>query len=137
MVMPKFYVYQLKNKLNNKLYIGESKDPYKRLIRHKSIANCKKGYIIHAAIRKYGIENFDFSILYSFETKQEALNKEKELIKEFKSNQKKFGYNITEGGEGCSRGPLSEEHKRKISVALTGRIKSEATRQKLREARLG
>jgi len=137
MNMPQFYVYQLKNKINNKIYIGESKDPYKRLIRHKSNANCNKGYIIHSAIRKYGIESFDFSILFSYKTEEDALNKEKELIKELKSNQKEFGYNITEGGYGSFHGPLSEEHKRKISISLTGKIQSKETRQKLSEARLG
>lgn len=60
-------IYQIKNKINNKIYIGKSIDIEKRWGEH--IRNAKYPdratyeYPIYTAIRKYGIENFLFEVL--------------------------------------------------------------------------
>ena len=55
------------------------------------------------------------------------------MIAYYKSNQRKFGYNIANGGN-CV-GTVSEETRLKISYA--NKHRSEETREKLRQAMLG
>lgn len=90
-------IYQFKNKLNNKIYIGQSKDIEHRYKSHLYHAKNGATTLLHAAIRKYGIENFTFMVLE--ECKIEELN-EREIfyIKEFNSLMPN-GYNMQTGGQ--------------------------------------
>ena len=54
------------------------------------------------AIQKYGWNNFDHMILAQNLSKDEAIRKEIEIIALYRSNDAKFGYNITPGGEVCA-----------------------------------
>lgn len=56
-------IYKITNKINNKSYIGQSKDICVRWKQHiKHSKDCFYTNAIYLAIRKYGLENFDFSI---------------------------------------------------------------------------
>ena len=60
------YIYKITNKINGKCYIGETTkdDPNKRWKQHKN--TIKKGMgcpALGLAVKKYGIENFEFCIL--------------------------------------------------------------------------
>lgn len=84
------------------------------------------------AICKYGWNNIKHEILYSNLTQEEAFQKEIESISKFKSNDRKFGYNLSTGGESGNAGVrLSEETKEKLRIANTGKIPTEETRKKL------
>lgn len=96
---------------NKKVYIGiTNRQPKARWRKDGS------GYInsprMNNAIKKYGWENIEHEILFEGLTKEEAEQKEKELIEQYKSNQREFGYNIANGG--CHQGKISEETKQKI-----------------------
>jgi len=58
-------IYQIKNLINNKIYIGSSYDMHTRKIRHFSKLKCHKhdNPILQNAYNKYGKENFRFEIL--------------------------------------------------------------------------
>ena len=60
-------IYKYTNQINGKVYIGQSIDIRQRQYAHKSSAYNEKANDFnaqfHQAIRKYGIENFDFEIL--------------------------------------------------------------------------
>ena len=75
-------IYQYVNKINGHMYIGLSKDPEKRFKRHLSSSFNEKdrdyNLPIHKAIRKYGIENFEFNILED-NLKDEKEMKEREI----------------------------------------------------------
>lgn len=81
--------------------------------------------IMYNAIKKYGWENVEHKILYSDLTYQEAIQKERELIKRYKTNCHKFGdmygYNMTDGGDGASGHVVSDIGKRKMSMAKLGK----------------
>lgn len=49
-------VYIIKNKINNKVYIGQSVSIYERIKNHVTSPNLKSA--IDLAIKKYGVENF-------------------------------------------------------------------------------
>jgi group I intron endonuclease len=60
-------IYKMTNKINGKVYIGQSIDINKRIKEHFWKATNEKDVsynsAIHQAIRKYGAENFDWEIL--------------------------------------------------------------------------
>ena len=90
------------------------------------------------AIAKYGWDNIKHIILYSGLSKEDAERKEVELIKEYNTTDRRYGYNIENGGS--TIGKHSEETKRKISIANKGNTspfkgipRSEETKKKISE----
>lgn len=82
--------------INNKAYIGQSINPERRFVGHCSRAkNDSDNSPIHAAIKKYGKENFKLEIL---EWTENYNIREKELIKKYNTLSPN-GYNIADGGE--------------------------------------
>lgn len=114
-----YTVYMHKNKINGKVYVGiTSQKPQHRW--GNNGVNYKKGLRFYNAIQKYGWDNFEHIILFTSLTKQQAEQIEIILIREYKSNNIKYGYNIANGGN--SKGKQSEETKKKISKANKGKI---------------
>lgn len=59
-------VYKITNKLNGDCYVGSSKDIGERWKKHIYLHESKgrhREYFIYRAMRKYGIENFEFEVL--------------------------------------------------------------------------
>lgn len=115
------------NIINGKMYIGKTFDIIERWQRHKSLSlnvKAKDNKIIHKALNKYGIDNFIFRIIQSFNSNLECLNAEKYWISYYKTNIYKFGndfgYNLTDGGEGMFGYKLSQSSKDKISKSRKG-----------------
>lgn len=90
------YVYQITNKVNDKKYIGITNNPKKRWENHK--CNNDPTMVIAKAIQKYGKENFDFMILFSGLSIDEASKKEIELIQSLNTRVPN-GYNVASGGQ--------------------------------------
>lgn len=95
------YIYQIKNKLNGKLYVGKTlKSPEERWREHCKDASKEnhKGRPLYAAIQKYGVENFELTTLEEV-TNIDSLNDREiywiEILGSFKN-----GYNATKGGDG-------------------------------------
>lgn len=95
---------------NGKRYIGITKQ--RLAIRFKNGYGYQRSPIMWKAIQKYKWENIEHNVLFENLTKEEAETKEIELIAKYKSNDRKFGYNIANGGN-CI-GTVSEETKKKI-----------------------
>ena len=93
-------IYKITNKVNNKIYIGQSINIEQRFYTHCSDAiNRQDNNYFHNAIRKYGKENFYIEIIE--ECLEEELNeKEQFWISQYNSTDKKIGYNSSIGGEG-------------------------------------
>jgi len=101
-------IYILINKINNKVYIGQTID-FKRRMREYN--NNKISNKIHNSIKKYGWDNFDKLILDKANNKEELDILECFYIEKFQSIE--FGYNQKNGG---TYGLHSEESKKKISI---------------------
>lgn len=86
------------------------------------------------AVIKYGWDNILHEILFSGLTKEEAETKEQELIAEYKSNNRDYGYNIANGG---SVHQHTEESKKKMSNSHKGMKHTEETKRKMSEAAIG
>lgn len=94
-------IYKITNRINGKIYVGQSIDIKERWYQHKYKAkhDTEKGYnsAIHQAFRKYGEENFIFEVIE--ECSSECLDeREKFWIKELNSLTPN-GYNILSGGQ--------------------------------------
>ena len=113
------YIYVLQNTINNKIYIGQTTNPKKRMLDHKarSRAICKnqRNNILYNAIRKHGFENFKMTIIEE-NVVDEIDDAEKLWISIFNTRNKYYGYNLAEGGK-VNRGfKRSEETKNKDSL---------------------
>ena len=86
-------IYKIENLINHKSYIGQSIDIEKRWYDHK---HSNDNFAIHAAMRKYGIENFSFEIIEEC-SKEDLDEKECFWIQKFNSLTPN-GYNMIEGG---------------------------------------
>lgn len=114
-------IYKIQNQINNKIYIGQSSNIEKRWNAHLlTINNPNKqsyNYPLYLAIRKYGLENFNFSIIELCEL-SELDDKEKYWINYYKSNYRDFGYNQTIGGYSPTHNKISPEQLDEITEYL-------------------
>lgn len=101
---------------NNKIYIGITKQKLER--RWSKGKGYKLCPLMNKAIEKYGWNNIKHEILFTGLSKEQAEQKEIQLIKEYKCNNRKYGYNIENGGNCC--GTHSEETKKKIGAKSKG-----------------
>jgi len=126
----------------NKFYIGQTSKTLRERINDHNYQSKYLNTLFYRAIRKYKIENFKWEIIdYAFDIKD--LNK-KEIywIENLKSNVRKYGYkygyNLSPGGaKFTAKKVLTEEHKRKISLANKNKKVSDEAKLKMSKAKLG
>ena len=107
----KYIVYIHINKINLKVYIGQTcQKPNKRWRNGQGYIN-QNTYFANA-IKKYGWDNFEHIILEENLTKSQADFYEQMYIKTYKSTDRDKGYNLTYGGGGML---ASEETRKKMS----------------------
>lgn len=145
---------------NGKVYIGQT---FRNVEARWANGN---GYysqeLMKKAIQKYGWENIKHEILFENLTKEEADNKEKELIKYYNSANSKYGYNVALGGNSsdsisdATRKKMSEHHAdvsgennpmynkkhnpesiKKMSEIKKGKVYSLETRKRMSESSKG
>lgn len=118
---------------NGKIYIGITSQKVER--RWNNGNGYKQNEYFTNAIRKYGWENIKHDILFTNLTKYQAEEKEIELINQYKSNQKEFGYNILDGGN-ASDG-LSQESIQKMSLSQKKLWQNEEYKKHMRDVHKG
>lgn len=142
-------IYKIKNKINGKIYIGQTKFSIAtRWTRHLEKGSfCR---LLKFAIRKYGKENFEISVLCRCKSVEEMNQRERSCIRLFNSMAPN-GYNLTSGGGNRVVGeetrkrmsksqtgipkPQSKEHSANIAKSLTGKKLKLSTRIKMSESR--
>lgn len=118
---------------NKKRYIGITKQTTSRRWQNGYGYICSP--LMYNAIKKYLWHNIEHKILYTNLSKKEAEDTEIKLIKEWKTNIIKYGYNIANGGSLASSFTL--ETRLKISRSQVGKKLSEETKNKIRLANSG
>lgn len=109
--MVSHYIYKITNILNDKVYVGKSKNPKVRWRQHKCHSK-KRNTKLYYAMRKYGVDNFVFEILE--ECKENEVNVREEYYISFL----KPYYNMTNGGDGG--GFLNKKHGDKWKTSIKG-----------------
>lgn len=115
---------------NNKVYIGITKN---NVSRRWINGNGYNSQYVYRAIKKYGWGNIKHEVLFENLTKEEAEQKEINLIAYYKSNQTQYGYNVSGGGNHA--GIMAEKTKEKLRQIHKGKVLSETTKEKIRKAR--
>lgn len=115
------YIYMIKNIINNKVYIGQTKRHYKKRfsdhinhLKKNKHGNCH----LQAAWNKYGQDAFEFIIVDKVVFQTGLNNLETFWISFYKANDSEYGYNLTTGGESPT---INAESIKKISEALKGK----------------
>ena len=141
-------IYQIRNKVDGKVYIGSAVLLPKRWREHKSDLRNNKHHSIklQRAYNKYGEESFVFEILELVEDKAQLINREQYYID--KCDAVKTGYNINKTAGSRlgmkhsektkalfkkQRKNISEETRQKLSDVGKKRKLTEETRNKLKE----
>lgn len=158
-----YYLYRITNKINGKIYIGQTVQPEKRWTQHKTnAASDSPKMIISYAIKKYGNDAFDFEVIAGCRTWEDANDIETLLVAQYGSLVPN-GYNVSLGGFNAPKSEawiqamkdwhasLSPEERAEISrkqaeatiqqIATkghpaTGRVVSEKEKELHRKARL-
>lgn len=115
-------IYKISNTISNKCYIGSTNNAYHRYRTHISLLKRNKHYSLHLqkAYNKYKEENFKFHV-FRICDKKFLLPIEQFYLSIFRPS-----YNNLVIANSNLGSKLSEEHKRKISIALKGVPKSKS-----------
>jgi group I intron endonuclease len=94
------FLYRITNKENNKIYIGQTVEPTKRWYQHRrDAANPTPTMTIGHAIKKYGAENFEYEIIATCKSQDNANELETLLVSQYSSHVSTGkGYNVSLGG---------------------------------------
>lgn len=145
-------IYCATNKINGKKYIGQTtKSLEERRLSHIHDSKYHDDRLFLRALRKYGIESFEWEILCECSSVEDMVRKEIEFIEKFDTY--KSGYNAHRGGQYRTEDiikkmsktlsntlmghKLSEETKRKISKSRKGYKYSDEAKEKMSASRTG
>ena len=129
-------VYVHINKINGKRYFGitSREDPN---VRWRDGKGYHENSHITAAVKKYGWENFEHIIVLDGLSEEDAKDMECKLIAEYHTQDSRYGYNMTAGGDGTKGCYPSEETRKKLSVARMRENLSEETLRRRSEGLRG
>jgi len=99
-------IYKIRNKINNKIYIGQTINSLER----RTARHLKSNSYIGNALRKNGIQSFDISIIDTADDIN-LLNEKEEYWISYYNTICPDGYNLSYGGNNSG---MSEETKRKL-----------------------
>lgn len=126
-------IYLIRNRLNGKGYVGQSRNVMKRWRQHRRCNPYGVVSLLYRAMEKHGVEAFDFILLQT--APPADLNTRESFWIEKLQTFGERGYNLTSGGgQGYD---ISDEVRQRMSLAHTGRVKSAETRRKLSLAKIG
>ena len=129
--MSKGCIYAITNIINNKIYVGQTRDIERRFRHHKLYLKNGKhpNEQLQEDYNEYGEDCFEYTILCECDLK--LLDEMEEYyIRKLMSHDKNTGYNKTYGGKGSCK---TSEVKEKISNSHKGKRLSEDTKRKVRE----
>lgn len=89
---------------NGKKYIGLTSNSFhERKLAHLALARKGEGKLFHKAIRKYGEDSIKWKILQNNLSVENSKKVEQWMISLFGTRQFENGYNLTKGGDTCSK----------------------------------
>ena len=134
-------IYQIKNLVNGKVYIGSSCSFKRRRWQHISHLKKNKHHSVHLqrAWNKDGSENFKFEILeIVLESKETLFEIEQRYLDLIKPYNFKIGYNTsTDAVSGLKGKHHTEEVKKKIGEASRARPRTEENNRHISESHMG
>ena len=154
-------IYKIINKINNKIYIGQSINIEERFKQHKRSLNKYLKYPLYKAFKKYSIDNFEFIIIEIVNDSFLLDQREQYWLDHYQSYLPENGYNLSPSAtstkgysltdktkslmslvrKGKPSGHKGKKHtedsKLKISLSSKGKLKSEEHRKNMSISRKG
>lgn len=135
-----YVIYQASNNLNNHSYIGATifDMPLRKKVHLRNAFEKNGRTKFYQALRKHGAENFTWKVIGLCLIRSDLMKMEQEFIAEIKPE-----YNMTAGGDGIIAYKITDECRKKISIAsrrsaarkrslgIPGPARSEETKRKL------
>lgn len=123
------FVYCAVHLESGRIYVGKTYDFAHRYETHLKAARGNSKAYFHNALRKYGYEAFSWTILERFHNDDVAAasEAEKRWIRFWGSNDPKFGFNMTLGGDGVHP---TKEVRQKMSLSQRLRFQTESKEEK-------
>jgi len=109
-----YSIYLITNLRNGKRYVGFTGNPTSRWADHRCAAKSGAGYALHSAIRKYGVDAFDFRVIDQHHNRTFLLEVAEQLWIEFYAAGHGM-YNETRGGQGGYQRKVSQEERAAMS----------------------
>ena len=107
-----YSIYKITNTVNGKVYIGFTENVERRWRQHKNLSSTGKKPL-YQAFRKYGIEKFDFEIIFESENRElTLLEMEPKFIVEYDSIHN--GYNLQSGGTNTNTTSMKELNRKRM-----------------------
>ena len=148
------YIYTITNKQNNTVYVGQTiqKNPKMRWYDHQALARSGKLSHLSNSIRKYGVENFEWTVIDTAKDIDELNEKEKYHLNEYRQlgavyNNREAGNNKTHSKESIEK--MRQVHKarhanndiggwtRRDGGAMKNKTHSADTKEKISESLTG
>ena len=130
------FIYQIRNLVNSKVYVGKTRDVDLRFQQHIESSVSGDERHLYASMRHYGIENFVVDVLEENLHSEEAANEqERAWIRKLNSFDRRFGYNLTPGGDGVTK--HRDETRAKMSKSHLGKHPNHETRKKMSQSQKG
>lgn len=137
-------IYAIKNLINNKMYIGSTKNFRLRYNKHyfELVAGKHPSKHLLSSFNKHGKDSFNFEVLEvikisSFSNKESfekyIIERENFFINKYRTNEKKFGYNLRLAAE-TNRGI---KHAEDALTKVKGKKLSQETKNKMSKSRIG
>ncbi len=119
-------IYQIRNLTTGKKYVGSSKNFEKRRQDHwRALRKGKhKNPHLQNAWNMYGESDFEFVVLEEC-LPEERLNREQECL-----DTRDYEYNISQKADSPRKEKLSDEHRKKLSIAHMGHRRTKESREK-------
>lgn len=150
-------IYLIRNKINGKVYVGQTVNLYKRYKAHEGSARVAEKYNrpLVSAFKKHGFSSFEFSILEELSKDAGILTVREQYwmdkLQSFKSN---LGYNACPAAASplgfkhtdetrlkvsiaSSKRKMSSEARKKMSIWHTGKKLSKETKEKISKSKSG
>lgn len=137
-------IYQIRNTVNGKIYVGSASNVYMRW--HSHINAFRRGDhhnpALRAAVAKYGLAVFEMTVLELVASVGDLREREQFWLDQLRPFDPGIGYNISpssRSNRGVPRPPVSAERRAKISAAQLGkpRVFSDEHRRNLSQALTG
>lgn len=128
-------IYKIENKINGKIYIGQSNNIQRRFQEHQTKGDSSR-IPVDIAIQKYGKDNFTYTVIE--ETTIDKLNQAEEFWIDY-FNSVEIGYNCSKGGEQQSIGEnngkakLTEQDVIEIRKAYNNHLKQKDVYEKYKD----
>ena len=115
-------IYKIVNKINDKIYIGQAQNMYKRFSEYRKLRASKR---LLNSIKKYGLSNFKVKILEIVDDINKLNEREQYWMDYYNSYDENIGYNICKIA-GTTRGrSRTQEEKTNLSNIMKGKYQKE------------